>query len=77
MKKLNNKIERGKEKKRKCCLDRGAERRKTNQRKRKEKTLQRKTGSESLDNLPLKTGKQKEKLLKNFTKLFQIHQPRR
>ena len=48
MKKLNNKIERGKEKKRKCCLDRGAERRKTNQRKRKEKTLQRKTkGSES------------------------------
>ena len=77
MRKLNNKIERGKEKKRKYCLDGGAERRKTNQRKRKEKTLQRKTSSESLDNLPLKTGKQKEKLLKYFTKLFQIHQPRR
>ena len=61
----------------KYCLDRGAERRKTNQRKRKEKTLQRKTSSESFDNLPLKTRKQKEKLLKNFTKLFQIHQPRR
>ena len=30
----------------------------------------------SLDNLPLKPGKQKEKLFKNFTKHFQIHQPR-
>ena len=79
MRKLNNKIERGKERKKKILPWQRSRKKKDELKKEKGKDFTEKNKrfwKLNLNNLSLKTGKQMEKPLKNFTKLFQIHQPR-